>query len=152
MAARSRKARETVLTRSLVLAGRQWRRLAAMAAKDHGISEATLYPLVLLGRMDGATRQNVLAEAVGIEGPSLVRLIDQLERAALLRREEDPSDRRAKILSLTAAGRAKVGEIEADLEALRTMVFAGLSTAELDSASRVLDVVLTFEPAPASVP
>lgn len=147
MVARSRrKAREMELTRGLVLAARQWRRLGGETAKRHGVSEAALYPLILLGRM-GGTRQNVLAEAVGIEGPSLVRLVDQLEQARLLRRMEDPSDRRAKILSLTAAGQAKVGEIEQELEALRAEVFVALSEQDLDAASRIFAAI---EGAPAS--
>lgn len=34
--------------------------------------------------------------------------LDKLERAGLIQRERDPSDRRGMLLSLTAAGRAKL--------------------------------------------
>ena len=95
-------------THALLLAGRQWRRAADAEVERHGISDATALPLVLIGRMAGEPRQNALAEAVGIEGPSLVRLLDQLEKAGLVVRKEDPTDRRAKVLSLTPAGRSVV--------------------------------------------
>ena len=67
-------------------------------------------------------RQGTLAEYVGIEGPSLVRLLDQLCAAGLARRDEDPHDRRAKTISLTAAGRAVTAKMEEDLRTLRAQV------------------------------
>ncbi|WP_232628733.1 MarR family winged helix-turn-helix transcriptional regulator [Methylobacterium sp. Leaf118] len=121
----------------LLLSGRHWRRLANGATEAHGISEAKALPLVLIGRMGGAPRQNALAEAVGIEGPSLVRLLDQLEGAGLVLRREDPSDRRAKVLSLTPAGETVVARIEADLDCLRAVAFAGVSAADLEAGLRV---------------
>src|SRR5690349_12504760 len=78
-------------THALLLAGRRWRRAANAAVKSHGLSDAMALPLVLIGRMDGEPRQNALAEAMGIEGPSLVRLLDQLSAAGLVVRKEDPT-------------------------------------------------------------
>ena len=55
------------------------------------------------------------ATALGIEGPSLVRLLDSLERRGLIERREDEYDRRARGIYLTQAGHdlavrvAKVG-------------------------------------------
>ena len=137
----AREFREARVTRSLVLASRHWRRLAGVTAKDHGLSEATLAPLITLARMEGEVRQNALADAVGIEGPSLVRLIDQLEAAGLLRRVTDRSDRRARILALTEAGRAKVREIDDGLGSVRARTLAGISDAELEAALRVFSEI-----------
>lgn len=137
----AREFREARVTRSLVLASRHWRRLAGVTAKDHGLSEATLAPLITLARMEGEVRQNALADAVGIEGPSLVRLIDQLEAAGLLRRVTDRSDRRARILALTEAGRAKVREIDDGLGSVRARTLAGISDVELEAALRVFSEI-----------
>src|ERR1700712_4256647 len=128
-------------THALLLAGRQWRRAADAEVERHGISDATALPLVLIGRMAGEPRQNALAEAVGIEGPSLVRLLDQLEKAGLVVRKEDPTDRRAKVLSLTPAGRSVVAKMEADLTRLRETVFAKVNAADLESSLRVFRAV-----------
>jgi MarR family transcriptional regulator for hemolysin len=128
-------------THSLLLSGRQWRRLANSTTEAHGVSEAKALPLVLIGRLGGEPRQNALAEAVGIEGPSLVRLLDQLEAAGLVMRNEDPTDRRAKVLSLTDTGRSVVARIEADLDRLRKAVFSKVSASDLEASLRVFRAI-----------
>jgi MarR family transcriptional regulator for hemolysin len=132
-------------THTLLLAGRQYRRAANAVAEAHGLSDATALPLLVIGRHPGEPRQNVLAEAVGIEGPSLVRLLDQLGAAGLVVRKEDPTDRRAKVLSLTPAGRASVALLEADLARLRERIFAGISDADLEASLRVFRAVQAFD-------
>ncbi len=128
-------------THALLLSGRQWRRLANATTDAHGVSEAKALPLVLIGRLGGEPRQNALAEAVGIEGPSLVRLLDQLEAAGLVTRKEDPTDRRAKVLSLTDTGRSVVARIEADLDRLRKAVFSKVSASDLEASLRVFQAI-----------
>ncbi|KAB7782758.1 MarR family winged helix-turn-helix transcriptional regulator [Methylorubrum populi] len=128
-------------THALLLSGRQWRRLANSTTDAHGVSEAKALPLVLIGRLGGEPRQNALAEAVGIEGPSLVRLLDQLEAAGLVTRKEDPTDRRAKVLSLTDTGRSVVARIEADLDRLRKAVFSKVSASDLEASLRVFRAI-----------
>lgn len=128
-------------THTLLLAGRQWRRAANAVVEAHGVSDATALPLILIGRLDGEPRQNALAEAVGIEGPSLVRLLDQLCAAGLVVRKEDPTDRRAKVLSLTPAGRRVVTQMEAELTRLREQVFAEVETADLQASLRVFQAI-----------
>lgn len=131
-------------THTLILTGRQWRRVADTVAERHGISEAKALPLVMIARMGDAPRQNALAEAVGIEGPSLVRLLDQLEKVGLVIRTEDPSDRRAKVLSLTPVGRTVVAEMEVELDRLRAAMFADVSPADLEASLRVFRAVQGF--------
>ncbi len=132
-------------THTLLLAGRQYRRAANAVAEAHGLSDATALPLLIIGRQGGEPRQNVLAEAVGIEGPSLVRLLDQLGAAGLVVRKEDPTDRRAKVLSLTPAGRAVVATMETDLERLREQIFAAVSDADLEASLRVFRAVQAYD-------
>src|SRR5260370_6314463 len=91
--------------------GRLWRREADQALAAHGLSEATAIPLVVLLRRGKCVRQCVLADEVGIEGPSLVRLIDLLQAEGLVERREDPTDRRAKMLHLTALGEIRAEEL-----------------------------------------
>lgn len=128
-------------THALLLSGRQWRRLANATTDAHGVSEAKALPLVLIGRLGGEPRQNALAEAVGIEGPSLVRLLDQLEAAGLVMRKKDTTDRRAKVLSLTDTGRSVVARIEADLDRLRKAVFSKVSASDLEASLRVFQAI-----------
>jgi MarR family transcriptional regulator for hemolysin len=98
---------------------RIWRRLSDQALSDHGLSYATAIPLL------------VLADELGIEGPSLVRLIDLLQSEGLVERREDPTDRRAKTLHLTAAGDAKVEETNRVLRRVRASMLKDIGSEEL---------------------
>jgi MarR family transcriptional regulator for hemolysin len=131
------------LTRDLLLTGRQWRKMARGTAARHGVSEAAASPLVWIARLGENVRQTALAEAVGIEGASLVRLLDDLVAAGLVLREPDPADRRANNVTLTDAGRRVVGEIETELDDLRRAVFSGHPRADIEAALRVLAAITT---------
>lgn len=45
-----------------------------------------------------------IAEILGLEGPSLVRIVESLVAEGLISRRVDPSDKRAKLLKLTSKG------------------------------------------------
>lgn len=125
------------LTRDLLLAGRLWRKMAREAAARHGVSEAASAPLIWIERLGENVRQNALADAIGIEGASLVRLIDELQSSGLVTREPDPSDRRANVVSLTPRGREVVAEVNADIQNLREQIFAGIAPADIEATGRV---------------
>jgi MarR family transcriptional regulator for hemolysin len=117
--------------RLLARLGRIWRRESDQALSDHGLSYATAISLLVLSRQGTSVRQGVLADELGIEGPSLVRLIDLLEAEGLVERREDPTDRRAKTLHLTAAGEAKVQEINRVLRRVRAGLLKDIGSKEL---------------------
>ncbi|MFT4249298.1 MAG: MarR family transcriptional regulator [Pseudomonas sp.] len=125
------------LTSGLLLGSRQWQRLADTALGQFGISSACTAPLLLIGRSGGGIRQVALAQALGMEGPSLVRLLDRLGEQGLVRRECDLHDRRANLLWLTDAGQALVSRIEARLAELREDVFGALSPAEIETVLKL---------------
>jgi MarR family transcriptional regulator for hemolysin len=123
---------------ALVIASRQWRRTSQSVISTYNVSEACATPLLIAARLDAPVRQVVLAELTGIEGPSLVRLLDQLCSSNLVRRDEDPDDRRAKIISLTEEGRAVTAKIERELMGLRADVLDMVSREDLQATLRVL--------------
>jgi MarR family transcriptional regulator for hemolysin len=110
---------------------RLWRREVDQALADHGLSQATAVPLRVLSRRGKSVRQGVLAEEMGIEGPSLVRLIDLLQAEGLVERREDPTDRRAKTLHLTATGEAKAEEINRVLRRVRASLLKDIDADDL---------------------
>ncbi len=124
---------------TLTIAARKWRRTSDSVLTAYNVSEACATPLLIAGRLGEAVRQVTLAEYVGIEGPSLVRLLDQLCAAGLARRDEDPADRRAKTITLTDEGRAVTEKMEDDLRALRGRVLKSVSRADLEATLRVLN-------------
>ena len=121
----------------LLQLSRAWRREVNADLADVGLSDATAWPLLMIARMGGGMRQNALAEVLGIEGPSLVRLLDQLCAAGFVRRQEDEGDRRAKTLHLTKSGAKMTARIEERLQRLRNGLLAGLPERDLKTCLRV---------------
>lgn len=129
---------QRVFTANLLSTGRQWRRAVDTALSSHGISEASAAPLLWIGRLGGGVRQVVLANCVGIEGPSMVRLLDQLESLDLVVRKDDPTDRRAKGLWLTEEGAALAARMEDVLDEVRGRILEKVDRSDLEAAIRVL--------------
>lgn len=137
------------ITAAMLQASRRWRRLAEEAMTAHGLSEARAAPLIWVGRLGGGVRQVALAAHIGIEGPSLVRLLDQLEAAGLLERRDDPEDRRAKTIWLTREGEALTRRVERVLMELRERLLHGVTEEDIAAALRVFRA---FDPAAAPLP
>jgi len=133
---------QQTITTDILLAGRRWRRAAGRVLGARGISEATAAPLICIARMGNGIRQIDIASQIGIESPSLVRLINQLEAQGLVERQSDGNDRRANGLWLTKEGQDLVHELEVLLVELRNSTLGKFTKAELEIASRVLK---TFE-------
>jgi MarR family transcriptional regulator for hemolysin len=92
----------------------------------------------MIGRLGEGVRQVTVAQAAGMESPSLVRLLDQLCHSGYVRRTEDANDRRAKCLSLTETGRELVQAVEVELVRLRNEVLEGIDQSDLEATLRVL--------------
>lgn len=133
----------------LVVAARHWRRLCHAALTGYGISEACAVPLLMIRRLGDGVHQVAVAQAAGLESPSLVRLLDQLCKAGLVDRSEDPLDRRAKALSLTREGRTLADVIEDALVRRRREVLQDISPADLEATLRV---IRAFEAATQATP
>ena len=76
------------------------RRLAGL-----GLSQARWLVLLHLARFDEPPTQRELAQSVGVEGPTLARLLDSLEAQGLVERQAVVEDRRAKKLMLCPPAR-----------------------------------------------
>lgn len=126
----------------LAIVARRWRRTLHEALASFGLTEATWRPLIHLGRLGEGARQNDLARSLGIEGPSLVRLLDRLAAAGLVERREDVSDRRAKTLHLTPEGRALLTRLQAVVREICAELASGVSPEELETCLKVFGHVL----------
>lgn len=125
----------------LFRAAHLWRRAANKVLADSGFSTSVITPLMLLSELGDGMRQRVLAEEMGVEGPSLVRLLDSLEACHLVERREDPEDRRAKTLHITEDGRALLVRVNAALDGVRRRLLTGLEASDVASGYRVLTTI-----------
>src|SRR5688572_10235464 len=120
---------------------RRLRQAVDAELQSFGLTDATWRPLAYVGRLGGGVRQKELATALSIEGPSLVRLLDNLERRGLIERREDETDRRARGIYLTRAGRElalRVARIGTEIQA---RLLAKVPAADLETCQRVLATI-----------
>jgi MarR family transcriptional regulator for hemolysin len=122
-------------------AARQWRRAADLRLAPFELTEATWLPLVHIARAPQPPRQKDLAASMSLDGSSVVRLLDNLEAAGLIKRKEGENDRRAKIIFLTARGRAIADQVETVSRRIRGDALAGLSDKDIETTVRVLNHV-----------
>jgi MarR family transcriptional regulator for hemolysin len=120
-----------------LLLPRRWRAVMDAEVSRYGLTSATCRPLFYLGRLGDGVRPKDLAEILEIERPSLAQLLDRLEEAGLVRRREEPHDRRGKILSLTPSGRELYERTKNMAEAMAARLFEGVEEADADACERV---------------
>jgi MarR family transcriptional regulator for hemolysin len=139
MAISDRKKRQMELGPRLNRIGLGLRRAIDEEVRALGLTDATWRPLFHLGRLGDGLKQKELAEALLIEGPSLVPLLDNLEANGLVVRVESPEDRRCKLIKMTPAGE-KVFRQTMDIAGkITTRVMRQVSDEELAVCHSVFD-------------
>lgn len=123
----------------LVGMGRRWRQTLNARLAQQGLSDAVWTPLVHLHKLGNGVSQSELAAAVGIEGSSLVRLLDTLVEQGLVERQPHASDRRIKQLNLTPAGQTTVASIRTHIEAVEDALLADLDETSAQTLLAALD-------------
>jgi DNA-binding MarR family transcriptional regulator len=97
---------------------------------------------VLRAALSGEHTQTELAGMVGLDKTTMVVTVDELEGAGLAERRLSPHDRRARIVSVTAAGKRKVAEAEKVKERVQAEVLGELSATEgealMDALSKLV--------------
>jgi MarR family transcriptional regulator for hemolysin len=125
----------------LLNCGRGWRRALNIMLVEHNLSDATAAPLIALLRHGDLIPQGVLAERVGVEGPTLVRVLDGLESDGLICRVPDESDRRIKLVRLTAEGTKVAERCERCAAALREKMLGDIEPERVRAALDVLRII-----------
>lgn len=110
---------------------RAWRYEMNQRLKPFGLSLSTRQVLVQLYRNPGGLMQNELARKLGVEGPTLVRLLDLLEKKEWIRRMIAPSDKRRKLVELTEKANEQIAIIERLSESVRLMMMKGIPDDEV---------------------
>ena len=85
--------------------------------------------LLELWREDGL-KGGELAERLGVEPPTVTRMIQRLEGCGLLERRRDPGDARSFRVCLTQKGRALKGPVAACWQRVEEKTFRGMSPEE----------------------
>ena len=118
---------ESPLGSDLARLVRIWRALI-----DHRLKPLELTQTHNIHQLPPDQSQIQLAKAIGIEQPSLVRTLDQLEEKGLISRQTCANDRRAKRIKLTEKADPIIEEMETVIKQTRGEILSGISPEELD--------------------
>ncbi len=128
------------LDKALIAAARAHRRQAAIALAPLGLHPGQELLVSIVAKRGSAT-QVQLARIMGVEPPTIAKMVGRLEAGGLAERHADPRDARAKLVTLTDAGAdaaAKLTGVWADLADLTSAALTPDETAEL---TRLLTLV-----------
>ncbi len=112
------------------------------AIEKAGLSITQVKCLQVLYEADAPLSLGAVSDSLGLSLPAISRAVDALVRRNEVKREEDPRDRRSKLVTVTARGRATSERLLAlRLAGIRTFV-AELEPAEQQALADALSPVL----------
>ena len=97
---------------------------------DFGVMEMLLHK--------GPQPVNEIGRRIGLTSGAITAAVDRLESCALVTREAHPSDRRARVVRLTARGREQAAKVFAGHKAAMDSAARGLSKSERATLIRLL--------------
>jgi MarR family transcriptional regulator for hemolysin len=104
-------------------------------AEEEG-SQALWMVLISLKTNPGANQSQV-AEAAGIQGATLTHHLNAMERAGLVTRQRDPTNRRVHVLELTEEGEAVFERLAKAAISFDRQLRVGISDRDLATARNV---------------
>jgi MarR family transcriptional regulator for hemolysin len=118
---------------------RMWRQALDVRMKDLGISQSGWMAIALIAKKDRPQSQIELANALGIEGPSMVAMLDRLAKSGLITREPSPTDRRVKLVMLTDAGAMLYSKVRSKATVFRKELLRDIDPEQLRQATVLLE-------------
>ena len=130
--------RELRFTVQLVLAARRWRSLLDEHLRRIEQSSARMEAMAAILASPPLSAQVDIAKRLRIEGPTLTRMLDTLEKDGLVERLPDPADRRTKKLRLTPEGEEALEEIFEIVDVLRARLLEGVPPEMIEQGNEFL--------------
>ncbi|MBI1422390.1 MAG: MarR family transcriptional regulator [Gammaproteobacteria bacterium] len=120
---------------------RSWRAKLDERLRPLGLSQSRWMVLLHLSKRGDGVVQKALAEWLGIEGPTLVRILDRMTEDGWIERRESPTDRRAKTVHLTEQSRAIIQQINKVALKLRSELLTDIPPEDIEVCMRVLQQI-----------
>ncbi|WP_083026077.1 transcriptional regulator SlyA [Vreelandella lionensis] len=118
-----------------------WRSILDRRLAPLGLTQTRWVTLYHLWKLGEGNPQGDLARAIGVEAPSLVRTLGQLEEQGLVERRACDNDRRSKRIYLTPAAMPLLEKIDDVVLAARQEMLAGLSDSDLTQLEQWLALI-----------
>jgi MarR family transcriptional regulator for hemolysin len=130
-------------SQGLTFVARRWRNVMNDDLYEVGQSHVRWGTLYWISVFGDRVNQTQLAERMGIEQPTLGRVLRDLEADGLIARRAPSGDRRARVISLTPASKPLMQKINRIQNSVRASLLKGIGPAELAGClavfARILD-------------
>ncbi|EEY05981.1 transcriptional regulator [Brucella pinnipedialis M163/99/10] len=127
-------------TMGLSTAARKMRNLFDSRVRERGLTLARARVLLLLAQQRD-WNQRELADALEIEHPSVVRLLDGLEKQGMIVRASVEGDRRAKRIELTEEAQAQVRQLGEITRTIRQEMLENIDRQSLETTLEVFHAI-----------
>ena len=117
---------------------RLFRRRFDAAVRGFGVTGSQWRVLCVLGQQPGLS-QTRLAAALDVEAISAGRMIDRLEKAGLVARRPDPSDRRVWLLETTPAAASLLDQLRSTAHEVIAEMLSGFTPEEAETLRALLE-------------
>ena len=118
---------------------RGWRLAVDRRLKDLGMSQASWMTVAVAAKAKAPLAQIELASRVGVEGATMVAMLDRLEKSGLVARVPSETDRRVKLVRLTPAGTKLYAKVQTEASAVRKKLLGGIDPTLLLAATELLE-------------
>jgi len=130
-------------SQGLTFVARRWRNLMNEELRAVGQSQARWGILYWISVFGDTVNQTELADKIGVEQPTLGRVLRDLESEGLIVRSAGNADRRAKVIRLTAAAKPLMREIDRIQSRVRSRLLSGIPTKEMELCMSVFARILS---------
>ncbi|MDH3311699.1 MAG: MarR family transcriptional regulator [Nitrosopumilus sp.] len=126
----------------LKTSAKTWEKAAEIELRERfGITGAKWKIIVALSIKEGITQKHI-ADMVFVEAPTLVPIIDKMEREGYLIRQTDPQDRRNNLIFMTKKSKDIVDPIIDCILEVRNMGLSKISKKDMEIAKKVLSQIV----------
>ncbi len=113
------------------------RKLLSDKIEKFGVQLPHMGLMIILAK-SGPMNQISLGDEMAIDKATMVKMLDVMEEANVVRRKLDPADRRVKLVELTARGRRLIPKMRSTYETVQNEFLSVLTKAESTELRRLI--------------
>jgi len=127
----------------LKTSAKAWEKAADIELRERfGLAGSKWKIIVVLSLREGITQKHI-ADMAFVEAPTLVPVIDKMEKDGYLTRQSDPKDRRNNLIFMTKKSRDIVDPIIDCILEIRNMGLNKISKKDMEIAKKVLEQIMS---------
>lgn len=128
-------------SKMLHLTSRALRMAIDRRLKYLGLSQASWVAVAAIASAPNPLSQSELAQRLGVEGATVVTMIDRLVKLNLVQRVATAADRRKKLLVVTDQGKELYEKVRTEADALGKEILEDVDSQDMQTAMRVLEKI-----------